>query len=264
MMYIYIYKPGTQITLVLNGVWAFFQTFKIGDIHRFQVINETFTKYATQARRHQLFPPDFFLGIYIYIHINVYTVYIYIWYRYTSTNNVVIWFHHRGPGHGISRFSTGRSSLCTSISTLLGFKKSAFVQVEVGVLIRKLLESPGSKVLLMDKIRLTTKDDESPIIYGVLTIPGGAGFLPSTVCGSSLLAQQKNRSDLWGLPCANMVIWGWTLKCWVSPTNPWGFPTRNDHLGVWNGGYHHLRKHPLISRFLRERFWQSFMEPFFS
>ena len=167
-------------------------------------------------------------------------IYTYIWYRYTSTNYVVIGPPPRGPGHGISRFSTGRSSLCTSISTLLGFKKSAFVQVEVGVLIRKLLESPGSKVLskvlLMDKIRLTTKDDESPIIYGVLTIPGGAGFLPSTVCGSSLLAQQKNRSDLWGLPCANMVIWGWTLKCWVSPTNPWGFPTRNDHLGVWNGG----------------------------
>ena len=27
----------------------------------------------------------------------------------------------------------------------------------------------------------TTKDDDSPIIYKVLTIPGGAGFLPSTV-----------------------------------------------------------------------------------
>jgi len=36
-------------------------------------------------------------------------------------------------------------------------------------------------VLLMDKIPLTTKDDEYPIIYRVLTIPGGAGFLPSTV-----------------------------------------------------------------------------------
>ena len=73
MMYIYIYKPGTQITLVLNGVWAFFQTFKIEDIHRFQVINETFTKYATQARRHQLFPPMFSRHIYIYI-IYIYTL----------------------------------------------------------------------------------------------------------------------------------------------------------------------------------------------
>ena len=27
----------------------------------------------------------------------------------------------------------------------------------------------------------TTKDDDSPIIYRVLTIPGGAGFCPSTV-----------------------------------------------------------------------------------
>ena len=25
-----------------------------------------------------------------------------------------------------------------------------------------------------------------------------------------------------------------------------GFPTKNDHFGVWNGGYHHLRNHPNI------------------
>ena len=39
-------------------------------------------------------------------------------------------------------------------------------------------------LLLMDKIlhHCTTKDDVYPIIYRVLTIPGGAGFLPSTVC----------------------------------------------------------------------------------
>ena len=34
---------------------------------------------------------------------------------------------------------------------------------------------------LMDKIRLTTKDDNYPIIYRVLYIVGGAGFRPSTV-----------------------------------------------------------------------------------
>ena len=33
----------------------------------------------------------------------------------------------------------------------------------------------------MDKIRLTTKDDAYPTIHRVLTIPGGAGFCPSTV-----------------------------------------------------------------------------------
>ena len=37
-------------------------------------------------------------------------------------------------------------------------------------------------VLLMAEIRLTTKDDDYPIIYKVSTIPGGAGFQPSTVC----------------------------------------------------------------------------------
>ena len=31
----------------------------------------------------------------------------------------------------------------------------------------------------------TTKDDEYPIMNRVLTIPGGAGFLPSTVCSFS-------------------------------------------------------------------------------
>ena len=32
----------------------------------------------------------------------------------------------------------------------------------------------------------TTKDDDYPIIYRVLTIPGGAGFLPSTVSLASI------------------------------------------------------------------------------
>ena len=27
------------------------------------------------------------------------------------------------------------------------------------------------------------------------------------------------------------------------PNTPMGFPTKNDHFGVF-GGYHHLRKHP--------------------
>ena len=45
-----------------------------------------------------------------------------------------------------------------------------------------------------------------------------------------------------------MVFWG-PLKKWRFPTmvglpnKPMGFPTKNDHFGVF-GGYHHLRKHP--------------------
>ena len=38
-----------------------------------------------------------------------------------------------------------------------------------------------------------------------------------------------------------IVIWGFP-KWWVSPTTI-GFPTKNDHFGVF-WGYHHLRKHP--------------------
>ena len=49
--------------------------------------------------------------------------------------------------------------------------------------------NPGSKVTSMGVSRTycwwtkscTTKDDDYPIIYKVLYIPGGAGFLPSTV-----------------------------------------------------------------------------------
>ena len=36
---------------------------------------------------------------------------------------------------------------------------------------------------------------------------------------------------------------GGFLKWWFSPTKPIGFPTKNDHFGVF-WGYHHLRKHP--------------------
>ena len=36
----------------------------------------------------------------------------------------------------------------------------------------------------------TTNDDDYPIIYRVLTIPGGAGFCPSTVCGSNMWIHQ--------------------------------------------------------------------------
>ena len=37
--------------------------------------------------------------------------------------------------------------------------------------------------------------------------------------------------------------YGGFLKWWVSPTTI-GFPTKNDHFGVF-WGYHHLRKHPI-------------------
>ena len=40
----------------------------------------------------------------------------------------------------------------------------------------------------------TTKDDDYPIIYRVLTIPGGAGFLPSTLCLDCLISHDFFRS----------------------------------------------------------------------
>ena len=38
----------------------------------------------------------------------------------------------------------------------------------------------------------TTKDDDYPIIYWVLTIPGGAGFRPSTVCYLTIKVVLRN------------------------------------------------------------------------
>ena len=41
----------------------------------------------------------------------------------------------------------------------------------------------------------TTKDDDYPIIYRVLTIPGGAGFRPSTVCISTVYVSSQLLDD---------------------------------------------------------------------
>ena len=47
-------------------------------------------------------------------------------------------------------------------------------------------------LLLMDKIQKTTKDDDYPIIYRVLTIPDGClGFRPSTVCPPHFLLKSS-------------------------------------------------------------------------
>ena len=48
-------------------------------------------------------------------------------------------------------------------------------------------------------------------------------------------------------------IWGFP-KWWVSPTTI-GFPTKNDHFGVF-WGYHHLRKHPYVKKCMS--FWWIF------
>ena len=49
----------------------------------------------------------------------------------------------------------------------------------------------------------TTKDDDYPIIYRVLTIPGGAGFCPSTVALVKL-ARDKTSHEFWKTP--KMVV----------------------------------------------------------
>ena len=45
-------------------------------------------------------------------------------------------------------------------------------------------------------------------------------------------------------PCTPKQIYGGFLKWWYPTTI--GFPTKNDHFGVF-WGYHHLRKHPYIA-----------------
>ena len=64
-----------------------------------------------------------------------------------------------------------------------------------------------------------------------------------------LYIQQKvvNRpwkNSFWTSNNMSTSIWVFSLKWWVSPTNPWGFPTKNDqHLGCVLGGTTKLRKH---------------------
>ena len=59
--------------------------------------------------------------------------------------------------------------------------------------------------------------------------------------------------------CIDMGVF---LKWWVSPTTM-GFPTKNDHFGVFSG-YHHLRKHPYtleIFFFLMSKFFANYCQP---
>ena len=48
--------------------------------------------------------------------------------------------------------------------------------------------------------------------------------------------------------------WGVFLKWWVYPTTI-GFPTKNDHFGVWNGENPPFRKHPSSPRTLTAATW---------
>jgi len=54
---------------------------------------------------------------------------------------------------------------------------------------------------MVPKSQTTTKDDGYPIIYRVLTIAGGAGFLPSTVLKRrfDLLMVQKSQTTTLGM-----------------------------------------------------------------
>ena len=68
-------------------------------------------------------------------------------------------------------------------------------------------------------------------------LPKGPRFLPS-----------ENHPEFQGPGCRggfplHKPYMGGSLKCWYPTTM--GFPTENDHFGVF-GGYHHLRKQPHI------------------
>ena len=60
----------------------------------------------------------------------------------------------------------------------------------------------------------TTKDDDIPIIYRFLTIPGGAGFRPSTV----LFRWIKCQFEIWrGKNLAKHWLWIWLLRPMLKP-----------------------------------------------
>ena len=66
------------------------------------------------------------------------------------------------------------------------------------------------------------------------------------LCRVSLLPHQSwSNQRRWTMGVQRYFPSGGFLKWWVSPTTM-GFPTKNEHFGLF-WGYHHLRKHP--SRF---------------
>ena len=56
-------------------------------------------------------------------------------------------------------------------------------------------------------------------------------------------AQQKNSQDIIDRKWSHRS--GGFLKWWVSPTNPWGFPTKNDHFGVCEMGVPPFKETPM-------------------
>ena len=69
----------------------------------------------------------------------------------------------------------------------------------------------------------TTKDDEYAIIYRVSTIPGGAGFLPSTVC--YFFASFFCCAWIW----PSDLFYPVTIK--VHIFSPWGWGSRDGKMG---------------------------------
>ena len=61
----------------------------------------------------------------------------------------------------------------------------------------------------MDKNPCTTKDDDYPIIYRVLYIPGGAGFQPSTVVAESWIHGENPKGPVLSLARETSKIFSW-------------------------------------------------------
>ena len=86
----------------------------------------------------------------------------------------------------------------------------------------------------------TTKDDNYPVIYRVLTIPGGAGFRPSTVCCKYL---HKGKwwifwmSESYHLKiCITSVTWKNIVDSFVTETPCWSSAYHGNHFpGIWLG-----------------------------
>ena len=111
--------------------------------------------------------------------------------RFLPQHNLSPPFSTRGTWHKRMPFSStaptvnlGVARRNPEVGGLTGHEAKAMINQRCGELPLCHWSLPGTttyNILLMDKIRLTTKDQDYPIIYRLLTIPGGAGFRPSTV-----------------------------------------------------------------------------------
>ena len=192
-------KNVLQNVMVINVIWSYMIIFNLffNMCICISICNTscTYSLYMqnTHAPKNHVY---IYIYTYVYVHLYICTMYtyiyhiaIFIWYLYKYGVFVL----PKDPNHWSLKRSVGRKSpRCSQglswdwVSGRISFKvgRKSFTMA-----IRISIGSGGCPELhcyCWWTKSCTTKDDDYPIISRVLTIPGGAGFCPSTVFQANL------------------------------------------------------------------------------